>query len=109
MGQPYECTPFLYYSMHTKECIPSFSISTSRLGMKLKFILEIPNFKCQLPTSLAHVTGNHTIFADIRENLERRHQWTSSVKEKFFRMIEVKVCVQLKSGLDDRSVMIYRI
>ena len=80
--------------------------------MKLKFKPEIPNFKRQLVTLLAYVTrmklADQKIFAGIRENLEWPHQLTSSVNEKYFKMIKDKACVQLKRSLDDWCVMVYK-
>ena len=97
--------------MRTEECIPSFSISTSRSGMKLKFKSEIPNFKCQLVTSLAYVM--RIKIADQKGFCwhQRKFRTTTPTDffcQEFFRMIEVKACVQLKSGLDGPSVMTYK-
>ena len=53
--------------------------------------------------------ADQKIFVGIRDNLEWRHQLKSSVNEKYFKMIKVKACVQLKRTLDGRSVMIYKL
>ena len=48
--------------------------------------------------------ADQKIFVGIRDNLEWRHQLTSSVNKKYFKMIKVKACVQLKRTLDGNDL-----